>query len=66
MTFELPERDADGWHGFLLPPDNIKRVTLGLLFSWQGSQLYCCLGGKGSLYWVQEDVLLALEGGQEN
>ena len=27
MTFELPDKDSKGWHGFLLPPENIKRVN---------------------------------------
>ena len=65
FTFELPERDADGWHGFLLPPENIKRVTqdfdcssivFGFLFT----------GWKGSLCRFQEDVFLAAQGSKED
>ena len=47
FTIELPERDADGFHGFLLPPDNIKRVIaipktvfLTLTFLKVGKDLY--------------------------
>lgn len=35
FTIELPERDADGFHGFLLPPDNIKRVGKDLYIGFK-------------------------------
>ena len=31
FTFELPERDDSGGHGFLLPPSNIVRVGKQLM-----------------------------------